>query len=46
MKLNKSYHLKMTTVLFDKLKERANEEGIDLSLLIRDFLWKGLKKTN
>lgn len=34
----------MKTGLYDKLKERADKEGIDLSVLIRTFLWEGLKK--
>ena len=42
--LNKSYHLKMQTELYKKLKERANKEGIDLSILIRTFLWEGIRK--
>ena len=42
--MNKSYHLKMKTELYAKLKSRADKEGIDLSVLIRTFLWQGLRR--
>ena len=42
--MNKSYHLKMKSELYSKLKKRADKEGIDLSVLIRTFLWNGIRK--
>ncbi|MDO8623319.1 MAG: hypothetical protein Q7R52_03660 [archaeon] len=42
--MNKSYHLKMKSELYIKLKERADKEGIDLSVLIRTFLWERIKE--
>lgn len=42
--MNKSYHLKMKTELYEKLKARADKEGIDLSVLMRTFLWEALRK--
>ncbi len=42
--MNKSYHLKMKDELYKKLKKRADEEGIDLSVLIRTFLWERIRQ--
>lgn len=42
--MNKSYHLKMKKELYDKLKARADKEGIDLSILMRKFLWEGIRQ--
>ena len=42
--MTKSYHLKMKENLYIKLKDRADKEGIDLSFLIRRFLWEGIRQ--
>ena len=42
--MNKSYHLKMKKELYEKLKIIADKEGIDLSVLMRKFLWEGVRQ--
>ena len=34
----------MKEALYSKLKDRANKEGIDLFVLIRRFLWEGIRQ--
>ncbi len=34
----------MKKELYDKLKARADKEGIDLSILMRKFLWEGIRQ--